>query len=109
MSGTRLLNNFIELIINPLIALIFAAGFLLFLWGLVQFLRALNDDARGMRHEEGQQHMIWGILGLVIMLSVGGILAILSNTFGLGIDKGRGPTYDPNELKNAIPSAPLFR
>ena len=75
--------RFSKYIIDPVIVIIFAAGFFLFVWGLVEFLMALNDDARGQRHGNGQRHMIWGIIGMFIMISVWGILNLLDNTFGL--------------------------
>ena len=67
-------------IINPAILVIFALGFLLFVYGLVEFLWKLNE---GGDTDEGKQHMLWGIVGMLIMVSVYGILELLDNTFGL--------------------------
>jgi hypothetical protein len=80
-------------VIQPAAQVIFAAGFLLFLWGLVKFLWNLND---GGENGEGKQHMIWGIVGMVIMVSIWGIIALLDNTFGLGVLGGNGAATDPN-------------
>lgn len=93
MTGAQLLQNFVTHIINPAILLVFAAGFFLFVWGLVQFLRNLE---KGSDNEEGKQHMLWGIIGMFIMASVWGIIALLDNTFDLGVfrstpDVGRLP------------------
>ena len=79
--GSQILNNFVDYIINPAILVIFAAGFLLFFWGLVQFIMDLNS---GGEHEEGKQHMLWGVVGMFVMASVYGIIALLDNTFDLG-------------------------
>lgn len=81
MSGSQILSNFVEYIINPAILVIFAAGFFLFVWGLVQFLLNLGE---GSDNSEGKQHMLWGIVGMFIMASVYGIIALLDATFGLG-------------------------
>ena len=81
MPATELLNKFINLIINPLIVVVFAAGFFMFVFGLVQFLFALNKGQS--ENEEGKQHMLWGVVGMFVMASVYGILTLLNNTFGL--------------------------
>ena len=83
----KIVGNFIKFIIQPVVELIFAAAFLLFIWGLIGFLNKLNQ---GGDTSEGKQHMIWGIAGMVIMVSVLGIIQILSNTFGLGVNAKAG-------------------
>lgn len=35
--------------------------------------------------QEGRQHMLWGIIGMFIMVSVFGIMRILINTLGADI------------------------
>lgn len=68
------------LIINPLIGLLFALALMFFLWGLMQFiLNANNEEGR----TAGKNHMIWGIVGMFIMVSAYAIIDILRNTFGL--------------------------
>lgn len=84
-AASQLLNKFVTYIIDPAILLIFAAGFLYFIWGLVQFI---NDLDEGAHREEGIEHMKWGIVGMVIMVSVWGIIALLDNTFKLGALSG---------------------
>ena len=67
-------------IIDPVILLIFSAGVFFFTWGLVQFLfNADSDEGR----TKGQQHMLWGIVGVFIMATVFGIVQIILSTFGL--------------------------
>jgi len=80
MSGAQLLENFVTYIINPAILLIFTAGFFLFVFGLIQFLLDLD---KGANREQHIQHMIWGVVGMFVMASVYGIIALLDNTFGL--------------------------
>ncbi|MDB5189404.1 MAG: seg [Parcubacteria group bacterium] len=67
-------------IINPIIELIAVAAFVLFVWGVVEFIRgAGNQEAR----QKGQQHMVWGIIGLVIIFGAKGIIAVLAGVFGI--------------------------
>ena len=80
------MGRFVTYVIDPAILVVFAAGFFLFIWGLVQFLWNLNS---GGDNKEGKQHMIWGVVGMLIMISVYGILSLLDNTFGFGALSGQ--------------------
>ena len=97
-AATRLIDKFITLIIDPTIVLIFTAGFLLFLWGLVVFIFNLGE---GGENTEGKKHMLWGVIGMFVMVSVFGILAIINNTFNLGLNPdARSFTPDMSRLNN---------
>ncbi len=85
----NVMDRFTTYIIDPAILIVFAAGFFLFVWGLVEFLWNLNA---GGENEEGKKHMLWGIVGMFVMVSVYGILSLLDNTFELNFrnpDVGR--------------------
>lgn len=69
-----------DAIINPILALIFAAALLYFLWGGFVFITSASD-VKG--REEGRQHMLWGVIGMVIMISVFSILRIFLLTAGV--------------------------
>jgi len=58
-------------ILEPLITLLFALGVAYFLYGVMKFV--LNQDNETAQ-EEGKQHMLWGIVGIAIMVSAWGIL-----------------------------------
>ncbi|PIR83699.1 hypothetical protein COU18_03430 [Candidatus Kaiserbacteria bacterium CG10_big_fil_rev_8_21_14_0_10_51_14] len=84
-SVSDVMGKFVTYIIDPAILLIFSAGFFLFLWGLVEFMWKLNA---GGENDEGKKHMLWGVIGMFIMVSVYGILSLIINTFDLGINIG---------------------
>lgn len=74
------LNKVITVIVNPLITLMFAVALVYFLFGVFQFVQnADSEDAR----EQGKQHILWGIIGMFIMVAVFGIMRIVLNTFGI--------------------------
>lgn len=66
-------------IVNPAILVLFALGFFLFTFGLVEFLWHINQ---GGHTDEGKQHMLWGVVGMFVMASVYGIIMLLANTVG---------------------------
>lgn len=67
-------------IIDPLITVLALAAFILFAYGIFEFIRgAANDEKRKV----GQQHMIYGLVGLAIMFSAGVIVAIMKKVVGV--------------------------
>lgn len=69
-----LLGKINEEILNPFIGLLIAIALLVFIYGVIEFITgADNEDKR----TQGKQHIIWGIIGLFIMVSVFGIMNII--------------------------------
>ncbi len=84
-------------IINPLIQLLFAVAVAVFLYGVFQFMMNQTNEEN---KTTGKSHMLWGIIGLVLMIGVWTILNILLDTFNIrDIDPERGsvnlPDYTP--------------
>ena len=80
MTINSLLGKINEFILNPIIILLFVVALLVFFWCLVEFIyKACSEDGR----ETGKRNMIWGIVGMVVMVSVYGIIRLVLNTFGI--------------------------
>jgi len=109
MSVGDVVGRFTTYVIDPALLILAAAGFFYFVWGLVQFLFELNQ---GGKTEEGKQHMIWGVVGMVIMFSVVGIIALINNTFSFGVNvnsSGTGSyTPDTSAVDNINPGVTFF-
>ncbi len=74
-----LVTSVINVIVNPLVIFLSALAVLLFLFGLLQFMaNAGSEEGR----ELGKRHMINGLIGLFIMVSVFGIMKFITDTFG---------------------------
>lgn len=87
-SFDSFLNNVNNLIVNPLINFLFAVALVFFLYGLFNFIA--NGDNESIR-TEGKSHMLYGIIGMVIMMGVWGITNLLINTLEIeGIDPEKG-------------------
>lgn len=80
MSITSLLNKINQHILNPLIALVFAIALVVFFWGIVEFIMNPNDNRA---KEQGKQNILWGLVGMFIMVGVYGIIRLILNTFGI--------------------------
>ncbi len=73
------IDNVQREILNPLITLVAMAAFIVFVWGVVEFIRNGDNDEK---RKSGQQHMIWGVIGLVILFGAQAILNIIKSTVG---------------------------
>lgn len=79
MNGEQVLQNVITEIFNPLYKLAVALAFLYFLYGVFKFIVDMNDP---QKKNFGKDHLLWGLVGLLIILSVGGILKLFGDVFG---------------------------
>jgi phosphate starvation-inducible membrane PsiE len=75
-----LLCKIVDQVLNPIVLLLAAAAFVVFLWGLVKFL---STTAQGGEMAEGKNHMLWGIVGLIIIFGAYGLINIVITTFGI--------------------------
>ena len=63
-------------IVNPLLKLMLAAAVLYFLWGVASFMMNREDESKA---NEGKQHMLYGVIGLAIILGAFGIVNVIAN------------------------------
>lgn len=88
--GTSALSAFIckvvSLLIQPLIVLIVTAGVAYFIYGIAVYMW---NAEKGDQRAKGTQHILWGVIGIVIMVAVVGILQIVLNTFQVQLPGGR--------------------
>lgn len=64
-------------ILNPVVRLMFAIAFIYFLWGLFKFVKNADNETE---RDVGKMHMIWGVIGLAIMVAAQGLVALLQDT-----------------------------
>ena len=85
MDITDLLKDISRLILNPLIGLAFAIAFVVFFWGIFQFIASQTTDTG---REEGKRKIFWGLFGIFIMISAYGLIRLILGTFDI-----TGPSY----------------
>jgi len=77
MSPIPLIDKIVTEIIGPAMWFIFVLGFLFFLYGVFEVVRdSDSDEAR----TKGRQHILWGLVGIFIMLSFWGIMNVICRT-----------------------------
>ena len=74
-EAAKLISNIKVYILNPIIGFMFAVAVVMFIYGIVEYIwSADNEDKVAV----GKKHMIWGIIGIFVMIGVYGILNLLS-------------------------------
>ena len=66
--------------IDQLIALLLGIATVVFLIGVIQYVISGADEKKA---ETAKKYMLWGIIGLVVMVAVWGIANLLVDTLGL--------------------------
>ena len=63
---------------DVVVTFIYALAFFLFLFGVVRYFFAQGEEGR----TKGKQHMLWGIIALVVMFVVWAIVRVLLSVLG---------------------------
>jgi hypothetical protein len=97
-SFDALLSKINLYVVNPAIEFAFIIATVVFLWGVFQFIAGAGDKDK---RQEGKDHILWGIVGFVIMFGVFGIINILANTIdvtGLTLNNQQ-QTFSPPQIQ----------
>ena len=79
-GATSTLQSRFKTAVNEIIGIIFALATVYFFWGVAEFVRAAGDQKK---LEEGKKHMVWGIIGIVIMVGAWAIINLLGGFLGV--------------------------
>ena len=77
------LFNLVEEILGKLAPMLIAVAVIILLVAIVNYIRAGEEEEK---REKAKSLMIYGIIGLFVMISLWGLVAILSGTFNLDKD-----------------------
>ncbi|MCK9352135.1 MAG: hypothetical protein WCT49_02795 [Candidatus Paceibacterota bacterium] len=74
-----LMQLFLSLL-GTFMSLLYAAAFVAFFWGIVQYIFNTEDSKK---RAEATNWMVWSVVALFVMVTLWGIVGLLSRTFGL--------------------------
>lgn len=81
-AAKGMLERIEAVILFPLMSLMMAIAFLVFLYGAYEYVvNSGSDEGRS----KGKTHMIYGIIGFLVMISALAILRIAAGTFGIAL------------------------
>lgn len=78
---------------NPIIYFLVVLAVVYFLYGIYEYIR--DGDSEDGR-ETGRQHMLWGLIGLSIMVGVFLIMRVILGTLGITEDEVNVETGEVN-------------
>ena len=82
-AATTFILKINSVIVNPIIILMFAFALVAFLWGVLNYVTHADEtEAR----QKGAQHIMWGIIGMALMVMAFAIERIVVQTFGVNND-----------------------
>ena len=94
-GGTGTLFGFLCIIgtfLGAIVPVLIALGVVYFIWGVVSYVIASDEEAKSA----GRNRMIFGIIGLAVIIGMWGLVNILGNTFGTnGTNTVTFPTVGP--------------
>ena len=89
-SISCLANTILYLINGVAVPVLFALSFIVFLYGIAQAYIFSHGDSEKVA--QGHKLLLWGLIGFVVMVSLWGLVNVVTNTFGLA------GTYGPGSL-----------
>jgi hypothetical protein len=74
-------------IVNPLLNILLALAVVVFLWGVFDYVvgggKMIGEPGKQTNVlERGKQHIVWGLVGLFIMISAIGIVNLILHLIG---------------------------
>ena len=69
----------LDQILGTLLPFLITLGIIYFVWGVISYVIAGDEEAK----TKGRDRMIYGIIGLVVIVGVWGLVKWVSSTFGL--------------------------
>ena len=73
-------SKIVSAIVAPVLWFVFTLAVVLFIWGAAGLI--LNKDNPDKR-TDSQNHILWGLVGMFIMLSAYGIIRFVASTIGV--------------------------
>ncbi len=79
MNSDAVIKGIADNILTPIYEVVAALAVVYFLYGGVKFIIDMNNPDE---KNTGRQHLLWGLVGLFIIFSIGGIMGGFSSFFG---------------------------
>lgn len=79
MTLTSIIEMFTDIGMK-IIPLLASIAFLAFVWGVARFIRSSGNEAE---IKASKNFLIWGVVGLFVLVTIWGIIVFLRGEFGL--------------------------
>jgi len=89
---TEIINLFTDIGLK-IIPFLGAVAFLVFVWGIARFIKSAGSEKE---IKDSKNLIVWGVIGLFVLITIWGIVAFLQSEFGFG-DKPFVPQINFNK------------
>jgi len=96
-SDIRSTLNVIITVLNWLIPFLVVVAVFIIIWGAFQFVVSAGDPEK---RKEGRDKILWGVVGVTVMLTVWGLVNILRNSFTI---------WEASPISPLLPTVPTDR
>lgn len=79
MNSDAVIKGIADNIFTPIYEVVAALAVVYFLYGVAKFIMDLNNPDE---KNNGKSHLLWGLVGLFIIFSIGGIMSAFGSFFG---------------------------
>ena len=76
-GGGEIVQQLYVVVVRPIMYFLIVLGIAVFVWGLIEFIASAGSDEG---RQKGKQHIMWGLIGVTIMISVFGITSFVFNS-----------------------------
>ena len=83
---------------GAVLPLLISLGVIYFIWGIVQYFIGDGEEAK----KKGKDRIVYCIIGLAVIVSIWGLVAILNQTLGLGGTTGLVGTSAPTSISGLV-------
>ena len=79
LSGIEWVICKVGSILNTIIPILIVLGVVYFVWGVISYMISADEEQK----EKGRDKIIYGIIGLVVIVGMWGLVRIVTSTFNL--------------------------
>lgn len=76
-------------VLTPLVAVLLTLALLAFFWGMIKYIKSLGSEKD---KKDGKELMVWGIVALFVMVSVWGLVGLITGTLGFTDTNRQAPS-----------------
>jgi phosphatidylglycerophosphatase A len=73
------LENIYSELFSPIASLLFVLATVIFFWGVIEYIAESSNEESV---SDGKRHIVWGLVGIVIIISVWGIMNLICSFIG---------------------------
>jgi len=86
-------------LLNTIVPILITLAVVYFVWGVIQYTLSTDEEAKA----GARSKIINGLIGLFIIVSFWGVIALVGGTFGVGFGSGSN-----SPSGNIVPQTPTF-